>query len=181
MSSRRYAPIAEQRGERERAARWHDAARGWRDALQAAGWDGEWYRRAFFDDGTPLGSHVNAECRIDLIAQSWAVLSGAAPEAQARQAMAALDRELVDRDAGLVRLLDPPLAHAEPSAGYIQAYPPGVRENGGQYSHAGVWARDGAGRARRRRCRLSLLHLPEPGASLAPRRPRRGLPRSSPT
>jgi cyclic beta-1,2-glucan synthetase len=108
----RYAPIAEQRGQRERAARWHDAARGWRDALQAAGWDGEWYRRAFFDDGTPLGSHLNAECRIDLIAQSWAVLSGAAPEAQARQAMAALDRELVDREAGLVRLLDPPLAHA---------------------------------------------------------------------
>src|SRR4029079_7969055 len=98
-------------------------------------------------------------CRIDLIAQSWAVLSGVAPEAQARQAMAALDRELVDRDHGLVRLLraapargprardagwvgllDPPLAHNEPSAGYIQAYPPGVRENGGQYSHAGVWA-----------------------------------------
>jgi len=119
---------------------WRDAARGWRDALQAAGWDGEWYRRAFFDDGTPLGSHLNAECSIDLIAQSWAVLSGAAPEAQARQAMAALDRALVDDDAGLVRLLDPPLAHHEPSAGYIQAYPPGVRENGGQYSHAGVWA-----------------------------------------
>jgi len=136
----RYAPIAEQRGQRERAARWLDAARGWRGALQAAGWDGEWYRRAFFDDGTPLGSHLNAECKIDLIAQSWSVLSGAAPEAQARRAMAALDRELVDRDAGLVRLLDPPLAHGEPSAGYIQAYPPGVRENGGQYSHAGIWA-----------------------------------------
>jgi len=136
----RYAPIAAQRGDHARAARWHDAARGWRQALQAAGWDGEWYRRAFFDDGTPLGSHLDAECRIDLIAQSWAVLSGAAPEAQARQAMAALERRLVDAEAGLVRLLDPPLAHAEPSAGYIQAYPPGVRENGGQYSHAGVWA-----------------------------------------
>ncbi|MEO5844292.1 MAG: carbohydrate-binding protein, partial [Caldimonas sp.] len=136
----RFAPIAEQRGEHERAGRWQQAAQGWHNALQAAGWDGEWYRRAFFDDGTPLGSRANAECRIDLIAQSWAVLSGAAPEAQARQAMAALDRELIDTEAGLVRLLDPPLQHGEPGAGYIQAYPPGVRENGGQYSHAGVWA-----------------------------------------
>jgi len=136
----RYAPIAEQRGERERAARWRQAAQGCREALQASAWDGDWYRRAFFDDGSPLGSSANVECRIDLIAQSWAVLSGAAPEPFARRAMAALDRELVDREAGLVRLLDPPLARAEPSAGYIQAYPPGVRENGGQYSHAGVWA-----------------------------------------
>ncbi|MDQ6639047.1 MAG: carbohydrate-binding protein, partial [Pseudomonadota bacterium] len=136
----RYAPIAERRGERERAARWQNAARGWRGALQAWAWDGEWYRRAFFDDGSPLGASANAECRIDLIAQSWAVLSGAAPEALARRAMGSLDRLLVDRDAGLVRLLDPPLAHAEPNAGYIEAYPPGVRENGGQYSHAGVWA-----------------------------------------
>jgi cyclic beta-1,2-glucan synthetase len=136
----RFAPVAERRGEAERAARWRDASRGWRDALESAGWDGAWYRRAFFDDGSPLGSASNAECRIDLIAQSWAVLSEAAPAARARQAMAALDRELVDRNAGLVRLLDPPLAEAEPSAGYIQAYPKGVRENGGQYSHAGVWA-----------------------------------------
>ncbi len=136
----RFAPVAERRGEAERAARWRDAARGWRDALESAGWDGDWYRRAFFDDGSPLGSASNDECRIDLIAQSWAVLSGAAPEARAREAMAALDRELVDPDAGLIRLLDPPLAEAEPSAGYIQAYPKGVRENGGQYSHAGVWA-----------------------------------------
>jgi cyclic beta-1,2-glucan synthetase len=137
---RRFAPIAEGRGERERAARWQAAAAGWKKALQDAGWDGEWYRRAFFDDGTPLGSSGNGECRIDLIAQAWAVLSGAGPEARARQAMAAAERVLVDHDAGLVRLLDPSLASAQPSAGYIQAYPPGVRENGGQYSHAGTWA-----------------------------------------
>jgi cyclic beta-1,2-glucan synthetase len=137
---RRFAPVAERRGEHERAARWQAAASGWKQALQDAGWDGEWYRRAFADDGSPLGSKTNSECRIDLIAQAWAVLSGAAPEPLARQAMASLERLLVDRDAGLLRLLDPPLARQQPSAGYIQAYPPGVRENGGQYSHAGVWA-----------------------------------------
>ncbi|HEY4958504.1 MAG TPA: carbohydrate-binding protein, partial [Caldimonas sp.] len=91
-----FAPIAERRGEHERAARWQQAERGWRKAVQDAGWDGAWYRRAFFDDGTPLGSSANAECRIDLIAQAWAVLSGAAPATFARQAMASLERELVD-------------------------------------------------------------------------------------
>ncbi|HWK84187.1 MAG TPA: hypothetical protein VNS61_10650, partial [Caldimonas sp.] len=99
-----------------------------------------WYRRAYFDDGSPLGSSGNDECRIDLIAQAWAVLSRAAPETRARAAMDAVEEHLVDDEAGLLRLLDPPLRDAQPSAGYIQAYPPGVRENGGQYSHAGVWA-----------------------------------------
>ena len=137
---RRFAPVAEQRGESERAARWRAAMRGWLAALQRAGWDGAWYRRAFFDDGSPLGSSAEEECRIDLIAQAWAVLSRAAPEAFAERAMQALDERLVDREAGLLKLLDPPLRFAQPSAGYIQAYPAGVRENGGQYSHAGVWA-----------------------------------------
>jgi cyclic beta-1,2-glucan synthetase len=136
----RFAPLAEQRDDGERAGRWREAMRGWQAALQSEGWDGEWYRRAFFDDGSPLGSSENEECRIDLIAQAWAVLSHAAPEPFAKQAMQALDARLVDREAGLVKLLDPPLRFAQPSAGYIQAYPPGVRENGGQYSHAGVWA-----------------------------------------
>jgi cyclic beta-1,2-glucan synthetase len=136
----RFAPLAEGRGDVARATRWRDAAHGWRSALEDAGWDGRWYRRAFFDDGSPLGSAANEECRIDLIAQAWAVLSRAAPEARQRQAMAALEAHLVEREAGLLRLLDPPLADAQPSAGYIQAYPAGVRENGGQYSHAGVWA-----------------------------------------
>jgi cyclic beta-1,2-glucan synthetase len=136
----RFAPLAEQRGEAERAGRWREAMRGWQSALQRDGWDGEWYRRAFFDDGSPLGASANEECRIDLIAQAWAVLSRAAPEPFAKRAMQALDSHLVDREAGLVKLLDPPLHSAQPSAGYIQAYPPGVRENGGQYSHAGVWA-----------------------------------------
>jgi len=136
----RFAPLAEARGDVGRAATWRDAARGWQAALQGAGWDGAWYRRAFFDDGSPLGTSANEECRIDLIAQAWAVLSHAAPESFQRTAMASVDAHLVDHEAGLVRLLDPPLRFAQPSAGYIQSYPPGVRENGGQYSHAGVWA-----------------------------------------
>ena len=136
----RFTPVAESRGDADRVSRWNEAARGWRAALEEHGWDGEWYRRAFFDDGSPLGSQVNSEGRIDLIAQAWAVLSKAAPEAHASQAMVALERHLVDPKAGLLRLLDPPLQDAQPSAGYIQAYPRGVRENGGQYSHAGVWA-----------------------------------------
>ena len=135
-----FAPLARQRGEGERAQRWEQAASGWKAALDGPAWDGQWYRRAFFDDGTPLGSQANDEARIDLIAQAWAVLSGVAPPQRQALALAAVDRHLVDHEAGLVKLLDPPLQQAEPSAGYIQAYPPGVRENGGQYSHAGVWA-----------------------------------------
>jgi cyclic beta-1,2-glucan synthetase len=136
----RFAPLAERRGETERARRWREAMRGWQAALQRDGWDGGWYRRAFFDDGSALGSSANEECRIDLIAQAWAVLSSAGPEPFATRAVQALDRQLVDRESGLIKLLDPPLRFEQPSAGYIQAYPPGVRENGGQYSHAGVWA-----------------------------------------
>jgi cyclic beta-1,2-glucan synthetase len=135
-----FAPLARARGETFRAATWEAAAAGWRTALIGPAWDGQWFKRAFFDDGQALGSGQNAEARIDLIAQAWSVLSGAAPLALQRMAMAAAQTHLVDADAGLLRLLDPPLAEAVPSAGYIQAYPPGVRENGGQYSHAGVWA-----------------------------------------
>ncbi len=135
-----FAPVAATRGETERAARWQHAAHGWKAALQGTAWDGEWFKRAFFDDGTPLGSHVNSEARIDLIAQAWAVLSRAATPEQQHKAMAAVESHLVDHEAGLVRLLDPPLDKAQPSAGYIQAYPPGVRENGGQYSHGAVWS-----------------------------------------
>ena len=135
-----FAPLARTRGEIARAERWEQAALGWQAALLGPGWDGGWFRRAFFDDGQVLGSHENAEARIDLIAQAWSVLSDVAPADRQRMAMAAVEQHLVDHDAGLIRLLDPPLAQAVPSAGYIQAYPPGVRENGGQYSHAGAWA-----------------------------------------
>ena len=132
--------LAQQRGEAARAQGWADALAGWQAALQGPAWDGAWFRRAFFDDGSVLGSSTQSEARIDLIAQAWSVLSGqAAPEHQAA-AMHAVEAQLVDPEAGLIRLLTPPLAHAQPSAGYIQAYPAGVRENGGQYAHAGVWA-----------------------------------------
>ncbi len=135
-----YAPLARERGEGARAARWETAAQGWKSALSGEAWDGRWFKRAYFDDGSALGSHANAEARIDLIAQAWSVLSGAAPVPMQQLAMESVEAHLVDHEAGLIRLLDPPLGHAQPSAGYIQAYPPGVRENGGQYSHAGVWA-----------------------------------------
>ncbi|HEX5698069.1 MAG TPA: glucoamylase family protein [Rhodoferax sp.] len=135
-----FAPLAHQRGDVERALRWEQAARGWRSALNGTAWDGQWFKRAYFDDGQALGSKDNPEARIDLIAQAWSVLSHAAPLEQQQMAMAAVEAHLVDLDAGLIKLLDPPLVNAVPSAGYIQAYPPGIRENGGQYSHAGVWA-----------------------------------------
>jgi cyclic beta-1,2-glucan synthetase len=135
-----FGRIARSRGDSARAQRWDDAAVVWQAALQGPAWDGQWYLRAFFDDGQPLGAAANAEARIDLIAQAWGVLSGVAPPARQTQALDAARRLLFEPQAGLIRLLDPPLAHAQPSAGYIQAYPAGVRENGGQYSHAGVWA-----------------------------------------
>ena len=135
-----FAPVARQRGDTERAARWETAATGWKAALNDTAWDGQWYKRAFFDDGEPLGSNANSQGRIDLIAQAWAVLSRAAPLPMQRMALGAVETHLIDAEAGLIKLLAPPLSTALPSAGYIQAYPPGVRENGGQYSHAGVWA-----------------------------------------
>ncbi|WP_068173498.1 GH36-type glycosyl hydrolase domain-containing protein [Hydrogenophaga taeniospiralis] len=135
-----WLPLARARGERDRARAWEAALTGWRTALGSEAWDGAWFKRAFFDDGSPLGSATQPEARIDLIAQAWSVLSGQTSPERQRQAMDAVEAQLVDRAHGLIRLLDPPLQHAQPSAGYIQAYPPGVRENGGQYAHAGVWA-----------------------------------------
>lgn len=137
---RDFAPLARSRGEAERAGQWEAAAAGWKSALNTTAWDGEWFKRAFFDDGQALGTRTAAEGRIDLIAQAWSVLSGAAPAELQEQALAAVRRHLVDEEAGLVRLLHPPFAQARPSPGYVQAYPAGVRENGGQYAHAGVWA-----------------------------------------
>ncbi|UTF50730.1 cyclic beta 1-2 glucan synthetase [Desulfomicrobium sp. ZS1] len=108
--------------------------------IEESGWDGDWYRRAYFDDGTPLGSAKNDECRIDSIAQSWSVLSGAGDPQRARTAMQSLDRHLVRREHGLVQLLDPPFDTSDLNPGYIKGYVPGVRENGGQYTHAAIWA-----------------------------------------
>jgi cyclic beta-1,2-glucan synthetase len=107
--------------------------------IEANAWDGAWYRRAYFDDGTPLGSADNEECQIDAISQSWAVISGGGDPVRARQAMAAVDKRLVRRDAKLIQLLDPPFDKSDLEPGYIKGYVPGVRENGGQYTHAAIW------------------------------------------
>jgi cellobiose phosphorylase len=111
-----------------------------RQNIEQHGWDGEWYRRAYFDDGTSLGSASNHECQIDSIAQSWSVLSGAANEQRSRMAMDALDKRLVHRGDAVIQLLTPPFDKSIPDPGYIKAYVPGVRENGAQYTHAAVWA-----------------------------------------
>ncbi|MGD0236425.1 MAG: cyclic beta 1-2 glucan synthetase, partial [Syntrophorhabdales bacterium] len=108
--------------------------------IEQHGWDGEWYRRAYFDDGSPLGSASNPECQIDSIAQSWSVLSGAGDAERSRLAMEAVDKRLVDRDHALIRLLDPPFDRSSLNPGYIKGYVPGVRENGGQYTHGAIWA-----------------------------------------
>ncbi len=135
-----FAPIADVRGEGQRAARWRRHMKGLRRALERHGWDGDWYRRAFFDDGTPLGSAVNTQCRIDSIAQSWGVISGAADPARATRAMAAVEEHLVREGDGLVLLFTPPFDHPDRDPGYISGYLPGVRENGGQYTHGAIWS-----------------------------------------
>ncbi len=137
---RRFAPIARRRGDIA-FSDWCDAeALMLAGRVEASAWDGNWYKRAWFDDGTPLGSAVNAECQIDSIAQSWSVLSGAASSIRANAAMTSLYNRLVHPDTRIVQLLDPPFDTSQPSPGYIQGYVRGVRENGGQYTHAAVWA-----------------------------------------
>ena len=111
-----------------------------RKNIEEHGWDGEWYRRAYFDNGQPLGSASNVECRIDSIPQSWSVLSKAADPVRSQQAMAAVDRQLVKRDIRIIQLFDPPFDKSDLNPGYIKGYVPGVRENGGQYTHAAIWA-----------------------------------------
>ena len=135
-----FARLAEARGEGARAETWRHHVQALKASLEAHAWDGDWYRRAYFDDGTPLGSASDAECRIDSIAQSWGVISGAADPARAARAMAAVEEYLVRRDQELILLFTPPFDHAPLDPGYIKGYPPGIRENGGQYTHAAIWA-----------------------------------------
>lgn len=136
---RNFALIARQRNDAKRAATWEQHARHLAFALQAHTWDGNWYQRGSYDDGTPLGSHISDECRIDSIAQSWAVLSGADDPERARQAVSKAVEMLVDDNRGIARLFTPPFEHTDKEPGYIKRYPPGVRENGGQYTHAAAW------------------------------------------
>jgi cyclic beta-1,2-glucan synthetase len=157
----RFASVCEVRGETERSARYRHEAVRLAGMLELA-WDGDWYRRAYFDDGTPVGSEQSDECKIDSIAQSWAVLSGAAPLHRAERAMDAVRAHLVQRGARVVLLFAPPFDRSSHDPGYIKGYLPGIRENGGQYTHAALWtvmamARLGSGDEA-----VELLHMLNP-------------------
>lgn len=134
-----FAPLCDRQKEKSRADRYRGHMEKLKEALEQQAWDGDWYRRAYFDDGTPLGSVVNEECRIDSIAQSWGVISGAADHHRAVRAMAAVEEYLIRRGDGLVILFTPPFDKSSLDPGYIKGYVPGVRENGGQYTHAALW------------------------------------------
>lgn len=136
---RQFTEIARKRGDLPFAEQCVAAADKLRRNIEQHGWDGDWYRRAYFDDGSPLGSMANPECRIDSISQSWSVLSGAGDAERTRLAMEAADKRLVHRDQSLIQLLDPPFDKSDMNPGYIKGYVPGVRENGGQYTHGAIW------------------------------------------
>ena len=135
-----FADLADQRGRAEQGIDWRRHAASFKESLEREAWDGDWYRRAFFDNGAPLGSVANTQCRIDSIAQSWAIISRAAEPARGVRAMAALDKYLIRRDEKLALLFTPPFNQPAQDPGYIKGYPPGIRENGGQYTHAAAWA-----------------------------------------
>ncbi len=135
-----FAPVAAHRGDIARSGTWQRHAAALKEALDQQAWDGDWYRRGYFDDGTPLGSVASSECRIDSIAQSWSVISGAGDPDRAARAMAAVDKYLVRREDGMILLFTPPFDQTMPDPGYIKGYPAGLRENGGQYTHAAVWS-----------------------------------------
>ena len=136
----RFTELCKKQGDQARVDSFSKSRAQLVEALNEHGWDGQWYRRAFTDGGNWLGSIQNQECRIDAIAQSWSVISGAAPKERAIQAMNSFDRELVERDLSVIRLLTPPFDETDPSPGYIQGYPPGLRENGAQYTHGVIWS-----------------------------------------
>ncbi len=136
---RGFLPFARERKDKVRIAHWEAHLDALKKVLDEAGWDGDYYRRGYYDDGAPLGSSESDECRIDSIGQSWSVLSGEGDEQRSQHAMDAVMAELVDPDRRIVRLFTPPLERTRQDPGYIKAYPPGVRENGGQYTHAATW------------------------------------------
>ena len=168
---RAFADAAEARGDADRAARSRRSAESLRVAVEQHAWDGGWYLRAFFDDGTPLGSARNDECQIDSIAQSWAVISGAGDPERARRALEAVDERLVRREDGLILLFDPPFDAGPLDPGYIKGYLPGIRENGGQYTHAATWVVLAFARIRPGPDRVRAVQPPEPDP---PRRQPRG-------
>jgi len=156
---RRFEPLCRTRDDGARAERYaaHRAALAW--AIEANAWDGAWYRRAWFDDGTPLGTSAADECRIDVLPQAWATLSGAAPRERCEIALDSALRELVLPEGGLIRLLTPPFDRMPQEPGYIKGYVPGIRENGGQYTHAACWLVRAAAELGRRQQALPLLEM----------------------
>ncbi|MEY7999829.1 glucoamylase family protein [Clostridium sp. Mt-5] len=136
----KFAPICRFMGDNECENKYLKSKEFIRENLEKNAWDGSWYRRAYFDDGTPLGSAKNEECQIDSISQSWSVISGAARESRSKEAVDALDRNLIKEDKGIILLLNPAFDKSSLEPGYIKGYVPGVRENGGQYTHAAIWA-----------------------------------------
>jgi len=136
----RFAAVARMRGDVTFSERCRSEAAQLQQRVEQSGWDGQWYRRAYFDDGSPLGAATNTECQIDSIPQSWSVLSGAGDPERSQKAMNAVDERLVRPDKGVVQLLDPPFDQSTLDPGYIKGYVPGVRENGGQYTHAAIWS-----------------------------------------
>jgi cyclic beta-1,2-glucan synthetase len=157
----RFAALSEARGDEGRAARFREQAEALVDALETQGWDGDWYRRAYYDDGTPLGSVQNRECKIDSLPQSWSVISGGGRPERAAEALDSVDAQLVREDDQLLLLFTPPFDATPHDPGYIKGYPPGIRENGGQYTHGAlwvVWANAALGRGDRAEALFRLLN-----------------------
>jgi len=155
------ATLADKR-DPERASVWRNRADDLARAIEHSCWDGEWYLRAFFDDGSPMGSRSNQELRIDSLPQSWAVLSGSADPERALQGMQSATRDLVRKDDQLVLLFTPPFDHSRPHPGYIMGYPPGVRENGGQYTHGSLWLAMAWARLGKGEAAVNLLQIMNP-------------------
>ena len=135
-----FLPLAQARNDDARMQRWRETVTKVRAALEDSGWDGAWYRRGYYDNGTPLGASENTQCRIDAIAQSWSIMANANDSAHATQAMAAVEQHLICKEERLALLFTPAFDHPEEDPGYIAAYPPGLRENGGQYTHGAIWS-----------------------------------------
>lgn len=159
-----FLPFCIERNDTARIGRYQTYRSALRSALNDSGWDGEWYRRAYYDDGTPLGSSTSDECQIDALAQAWAVISGAAPRQRAEQAVEAVEQRLIAEDVGIIRLLTPPFVETPHDPGYIRGYLAGIRENGGQYTHAALWVVQAMARLGREERAMQLLEMLSPVA-----------------
>jgi cyclic beta-1,2-glucan synthetase len=157
-----FSQLVEERGNPLLAVKWRQRASSLKKAMELSGWDGDWYLRAFFDNGTPLGSHANSEAKIDSLPQSWAVISGGAEPDRARRAMDSAEANLVREKDRMVLLFTPPFDSSEPNPGYIMGYPAGLRENGGQYTHGSLWMAMAWARLREGRKAVRLLQLMNP-------------------